>query len=504
MLRNLRLLSIDDEGITSKGFENIDIISIKMPNAIPDDEKIPEGYAKGVIRQYEQHCINLAFEKELDFDLLTIDINFKNDYTDPEYWQYKNIDDIVIPSGLHHGLAKWGQRKKQDNYGNCLPLAWEIRSVTPELFDKDPVRRYQIARIYGIIRAIYAQPKDKDNENLINCILREHDEQPDTLPIPPEVLDEIKDDLIEVMLADLRYQGQRTGYGIDLLKRLLPDWQKRFLSSVEVKIRVNVDALTNTINSLNKKKGLIDTLDDSNKDVAIEICNANNDTVYGIRLWSIFANLIDENGFIDLNIKRYDLIRKGEQHSVLYYLNHLYKLCSISPYRSNSAAIKRVVEIGKAVLERIKECRSGTFKPGWDLWTTTNNGYYLSDRCMILIIRYTLFLVFDMKPQALDYNQPRSSNLEKMAIEMSLGTKGVHNRTFLNTVKESSTDLEHQCDTATQLTAQLDKLLNGRSSSLNKDWLREGLKQFLLMNDLPLKPNISEQELKQKAPGLFL
>lgn len=225
--------------------------------------------------RWETHCRDVADRKYVDIDLMSADINFSKDGSDP------GPKDVENSWGLAHALMGLARRAHDDGYGNHLPFAWEVRTVSPDAYRKDS----DATRLYGLLRSLAAQPKGK--ESLEQCIQREfaaeHPKDKDLLPIDVGTFSDI-------LIEDLAHQPSRKGDAMDVLRRLLPRWRTQLWSAIaEGSVRLHVQQATDVLAMLKKQKPLLRMAD------AIPVIPIDNRgrSAYGISLFSAVADLVD-------------------------------------------------------------------------------------------------------------------------------------------------------------------------------------------------------------------
>ncbi len=139
--RNLRLLIIDDsERDPTKLFSNIELVFV------PDRDGT---YTVPYVSRWVQLLEMLARLRSLEFDLLSIDVLFHDDDSDPpyfyEYVQGISDADRINPMGLVYGMAAaamcWDRQ---------LPFAFAVHSFNAKSVKDDPVA----IACYGILKAI--------------------------------------------------------------------------------------------------------------------------------------------------------------------------------------------------------------------------------------------------------------------------------------------------------------------------------------------------------------
>ena len=292
--RNLRLLCIDDDPVIEDS-PYIDVVELELPDGVLPIDRIAG---------WGQHCSSLSVEKELEFDLLTDDINFARDVSDPQY-RVRTRD--IIPSGLYHGMMALARRRAQDEVGNFLPLAWEVRSVQPASFTANAEVEIEAVRAYGLLRSVLAEPKQ--DESLIACIVREHIEKRVVLlsQAEREEIDSIAHTgLASVMLWDLTTQPGLTGAGMGVVSRLLPIWRADFLRRMkEQSIHVDINTLAREKNNIEvraKENSVLELSGDDDFDPVLPISGWKVSGQYGIRLWSVMADLLVD-GRLDVTAK---------------------------------------------------------------------------------------------------------------------------------------------------------------------------------------------------------
>src|SRR6185436_10970581 len=101
--------------------------------------------------------------------------------------------------GLVHALMAIARRRDDDGHGNHLPLAWEIRTVSPQAYRQNA----DATRLYGLLRSLAAEPEE--GEMLEQAIHREFERD------HPDALNRIHADgaLIDAFVEDLAQQPSR-------------------------------------------------------------------------------------------------------------------------------------------------------------------------------------------------------------------------------------------------------------------------------------------------------
>lgn len=248
-----------------------------------DDRMQVQQAPKGLIEQvnvtpywWERHCRDLARQKEIDFDLMSADINYTEDKSDPEKHSKGNS------WGLIHALMAMARRPDDDSRGNRLPLAWEVRTVSPGAYRTDPAA----TRVYGLLRSLAAQP-DED-ESLEECIHREYgrDHPAQKNPIPLG-----RGELADVFVEDLAHQPSRGTNPDDALARLLPQWRWLFWRAVDSgKVALSIDHLLQMIATLKQTDGVLPVFTEEPPAIGVAITGGG---AYGISLVSIMTDLVD-------------------------------------------------------------------------------------------------------------------------------------------------------------------------------------------------------------------
>ena len=498
--RNLKLLVIDDNDISS--LQNIKNISLVEARTV-GGKFIPS------ISRWDTHCLSLAFQKELEFDLCTVDISFALDNSDPQYGTGTGL----IISGFVHALASFSRHVKEDGFGNTLPLSWEIRSMSPEDFtpdDKNGIVRSHTIREYGLLRSLKARPKDNDG-NLIHCLLRENIEAGNNKTDMPE-------DLIDCFKKIINSQTIRMGSGDRVKGDLLSPWREEFLSKIKASfIKINVSALDVTIKYLKGKvnnRGFITLEKDKfgryTKDFAIEIQNSSFESEYGLRIWSIMADIVDSNYSLNITeivsgITDYE----GKPCSVIEWLTAVKALGDQSEYADLNKAQDRLIDIAKQVLQRISDTKViADKKHPWDFWgnriPTSEKKNKSTDRVVIYLVCITLHYVFGRDNEYPINDQEIAISLGLESESSFIQGKPWESYVFNRPVKESRFD---GMRTANSFKGHIIAALDGGGASRaalfsRYPWIRQGLKKFLLSMESP-HPFITEKELRKKAPGLF-
>ncbi|WP_443747206.1 hypothetical protein [Asticcacaulis solisilvae] len=253
----------------------------------PDDTPISERAhfidVNDTPMRWEGHCREIFRQNLLEFDFLSSDINFREDKSDPCAGNTLEQNS----AGLVHALAGLARRQALDGHGNQLPLAWEMRSMTPHFFRKEP----DAIRVYGLLRSLAARPR-KD-ETLEDCIWREYEEMHDDFL--PHDREDWKDQPLSVIMAgDLAAQKQRTSNLSHAVGRLLPRWRVMLLDSI-----VHGQCVVHHSTALQQVRRLADackggaqSIPRQDPPIFLPIGDRFGNACYGIDLFSIFSDRV--------------------------------------------------------------------------------------------------------------------------------------------------------------------------------------------------------------------
>jgi hypothetical protein len=173
------------------------------------------------------HCEQAYRSKDVQFDALSIDVFFTFDFTDPANVISTALDmepqklippntkrpAKLIPSGLFHGLAAMARRRALDDHGNTMPLAWEVRTASPEVTrGLSPAQRIELVRAYGLFLAL--SQNDRGQGGFLG--LDDDDGRREPCAV------------VEDAFSDLAPSG---GGGLEL-DNLLPQWRSKMIESV--------------------------------------------------------------------------------------------------------------------------------------------------------------------------------------------------------------------------------------------------------------------------------
>jgi hypothetical protein len=231
------------------------------------------------------HCLEAASgDKQLAFDLMSADVNYSEDRSDPE-WS-PSLKGKFSCWGLVHALAALARRKTADNENNLMPFDWEIRSAAPQLVRCDP----WAARLYGLLRSLAAQPKP--DEDLPTCIMREHLEKWHKQLITNSMDQEVCD-LRGLFLDDITTQDEQDSNLAGMLQRLLPKWRSKLLDAVkDGQVRLHLKTIDNCVKQL-RAKPIIRLTEAEDMELCIPFSSSTGTFAYGIRLFSVLGDLID-------------------------------------------------------------------------------------------------------------------------------------------------------------------------------------------------------------------
>jgi hypothetical protein len=466
--RNLRMLAIDDNSIIENPPLGIDMIKIEAP-----DIPIPLPRIAG----WMQHCINIANEKELEFDLLSVDVNFDTDRTDPQ-----NVLGMrgVNASGLYHGMMALARRRKLDEIGNSLPLSWEIRSISPEIFASNSTIEIESIRAYGLLRSSLAEPQH--GESLIDCIIREHLLKHNPSPSAADLKELERANqggLIGVMRWDLGNQPQLTGAGMGAARRLLSLWRAEFLRRVKTH-RIYIDA---KILTLEKER-----LDQFSRDgLPLDISETLDPVLplagwklvghYGIRLWSVMADLVVD-GKVDVRAISPRLKDHRDQDcSVLDWLKDIMELNGIP------AGTKDLHSHFVKLAKRVHDWAESGSTESAPFWSDSGNMCIYWTQVMAYCIMLT-------RSQLLSRPFPADDRRIAAALNLSYN-ENTFRRAFVNTKFGG-------CDNPRQFRQALADAFDGNPYLFAQlPWLKEVLKEFCK------EAKVTEYTLKKKAKGLL-
>lgn len=234
---------------------------------------------------WESHCRAIFEQKFLEFDLLSSDINFDQDTSDPCTDGYARSANCA---GLVHALAGLARRKGVDDFGNQLPLSWEVRSVSPYMYSGEN----DAIRLYGLLRSLASSPLK--GEGIEDCVWREYEEVNGK---SPELSREAGgEDLALIFSADLKAQRSHTSNPQIAVDRLLPRWRIMLLDAISRGICiVHHDS---AIKEFRRLSDIYESGDsaigyDADNRLYLPIADGSGRCRYGIDLFSIFADRLD-------------------------------------------------------------------------------------------------------------------------------------------------------------------------------------------------------------------
>lgn len=445
-MRNLRLLVVDDAKLVEDVSSDVDIVPIGNQNRISS---------------WEGHCEILASEKTCDFDLLTVDIVFDKDASDPStaFLPPAAIEAVggYNSAGLSHGMMALARRSPVDSLGNLFPLAWEIRSVSGRVLNH-PELRTEAVRAYGLLRALLAQPKQ--DESLTDCLVREAREA----SVPRKVQAGLS--LAETFFEDLVTLPPFKGSGWGILERTLPTWRRNFLLAVERR-EVSVDS-----GALKEAIAKLDILaaqggDEEVARLALPISGWRGRAEYGISLASIFADLRRPT-----NSRVSELLELPHISLVATIRSWLLDVLDAAPPVLSK---ERLLSIAKFV-----HSTAGQEPERASVWWKDADPM---ERCFaycVLLVRSTLLR--------------RHADKDDKGLALDLGLQPTE-RTFLDPFKRAHFG---DCSTAKEFRTEIRRSLRGEGRLLEVDWLREVLLAFSRG-----QLGLGDEVLRKVAPALL-
>lgn len=254
--RLIRAFVVDDERLQLEWDCEIEIC--RPPGSGETKESSVSGWVP--------HLQDLYRHKEIAFDLLSIDVFFTQDLSDPVHRLPREKGEPAptnnLSSGLVHGLAAMARRQHSFE-GNVMPLAFEVRTVSPNKDGMNTEEWADVTRTYGLLLALMT-PFDSAAGFL--------------------GLGKQANPALAVRNA-FKDQPARPGAAIDL-PMLLEEWRERFVAGV-ASGQVSVD-------STNLK--LLEALEPSTilsrPDAYVEIIGRRGQICDRILLRSIFSDLV--------------------------------------------------------------------------------------------------------------------------------------------------------------------------------------------------------------------
>jgi hypothetical protein len=472
-VRNLRLAVIDDDHRKALISKNgvVDLVAFE-PNP------------HGRISRLNWHVENAARQKNVRFDLLSIDVNFQEDDSDPMKPQvsasargagerFTENPRRMSASGLYHGLALLARRASVDASRNIMPLAWEVRTLAPDVFNQRDDLQRDVLRGYGLVRGLLARPRA--DESLIACIKREHAE----LKLGGELKG---DSLFEVLLGDLTALAPSNGRVDDILPMLLPRWRRAFMDAVRRK-----DVALH-IPELRVQQERLESVPVAEIPTTSELCvpirGKNGEVAYGIRLVSIMGDQISATGALNVAARTEGLVDLMQQSkSVREWVEELAATASSQwedTFRDVAAAFERAIQGGG--LENV-----GT------LWESAQH----ERRLMLYILMRTRIWVMDTAGK-------RNPKDEALAAAYGLP---VHTQTFNRPLKANKIVTITPGELRRTL---VEALSTPEASGTNKlsaigiwhGWLRSALRSYCLGGRTHGGLGLQRGVLRDRAPGL--
>jgi hypothetical protein len=425
---------------------------------------------------WERHCRDLSRHKAIDFDLLSADINYSEDNTDPEKQLKANS------WGLLHAVMALARRRDDDTRGNHLPLAWEVRTVSPGAYRTDPAA----TRVYGLLRSFAAQP-DQD-ESLEDCIHREYgqDHPAQDNPIPLG-----RGELADVFVEDLAHQPSRGTNPSDALARLLPQWRRLFWRAVDSgEVALSIDHLQQMIAALKQTSGALPAFTEESPTIGIAMSGGG---AYGINLLSIMADLVDGDA-LDV---------RSENNSIAIFENGKKRAGSVvewCEWIQETATGKRTTQQPSERLRNIAIRYTDQIQTAWiqkgalqnvkgDLQSVIDSTARSEhDRGLLFVILITHSCLYgrDFTTQeklAVDYGYAHHPHLFRRPL--------LNNRSMFGEISRPSTFAK----------ALLSALKNERHQlSDNWTWMRRGLRDWY---EERLQGEVYRDIAMKRAPGLF-
>jgi hypothetical protein len=385
--RNLRLMWLDDQSSEHEhvAFPDIDVVRAAGEERMEGDEWLV-------------HCEALATDKIEDFDLLSIDINFAQDRTDPGRvldlrargegvvglgnGRGDGLGDETNCAGLYHGMMALARHVRTDANGNRLPIAWEIRTKAPASYEATSRILVEAVRAYGLLRAYLAEPAD--GESLFDCVVREHEDA-----WGAQVPDAVRKAALlgELMRYDLTKQGPLSG-GVDkVVRRLLPRWRRQLVLGVLAgRIRIEQQALLKTVRAL---EGAGPDAADEIRGASIVLGGWSSKHAYGIRLASILTDL-STGGPVDVRSARPEVgrsvLQDGKALSVIAWLKELHQASGAA----SQGYLDTFAYLGHEVGEWLRAHRGTAAEAAAPFWRSPRYGtrrYFT--QCLIHLIART-------------------------------------------------------------------------------------------------------------------
>ena len=425
---------------------------------------------------WESHCREAAQTKQVMIDLLSADINYTEDDSDPAFVLEKPPNSW----GLVHALMGIARRREDDGYGNRLPLAWEIRTASPAGFraDKDATR------LYGLLRSLAAEPRDHETvEHTVHREFeRDHPSEKNQIPAG-------KGSLRDVFIQDLAQQPSRYSDPVDAVSRLLPKWREMFRRAVD-RGGIAIDP-TQARRILEKLKKQHSVPLDPQHAPSIPIAKKGGGW-YNISLLSVMADLLNDD-FLDV-AARFDTLlivdapnAKPRPGTVLEWYQVILELAG-TPHDP----AERLRTFANAVHERIHSAALNPIKEGLDDYMKRLAG---DERgwLFIVLIAHSCLVGKDC------------NTLQKLATTYNYA----HNHQLFRRPVHDHPGMFAHISSASAYAKQLRKALRGEEHQLGvrSSWVKEGLRNYYDENLLSRLPGGTEplplHVAKKNAPGLF-
>jgi hypothetical protein len=467
---NLRILVIDDENDPQLRLaeKHIDVVAIDLRAVQTHRLRIARWHA---------HCQSLFETKEIPFDLLSVDINFRKDIGDPmrrlaslQPGAAKLAADAreAVASGLYHGMMALARRSTHDLGGNRLPLAWEVRTYAPDLYERREDLRCDALRGYALLRSLLATPRE--GETLASCVARERGEE---TADPTE-------DLEKAMERDMTaLPPSHGGDGESMLRRLLPLWRGMFLDAVRAhEVCVPLAELSALIARCSERQGIPSK---DRPDAWIPIGGRAYRVAGGIYLHSVFADVLTLEGVLPLDAPpAVPTNGSSVAWTARQWLEALGRAVSLEDAQ---ASTRELVALGKSIEWFVQN--NVPLQTMWDAVSNRRKG-------LIYCLLVTKTLADEVECIADDGFSKLVDTDEEIGGFVAIST---NERTFLNPVKAACIA---GCQTSADLKTRLRAALLGlgdMDGHPDWQWLKEGLREYC------------EKELEPRArkcvPGLF-
>jgi hypothetical protein len=429
---------------------------------------------------WERHCREIARNKQITIDLMSADINYTRDRTDPAFDSNQESNSW----GFVHALVGLVRRRSDDGYGNHLPLAWEVRTVSPDAYRHDN----DATRLYGLVRSLAAEPEDA--ESLEDTIYREFERDH---PQSANKIPRGKGTLADVFIQDLAQQRAQLSEPPDALTRLLPRWRMLFRRAVAArKVLIDPRRAQQTLKQLKRQTNVRVDVDP----VPTIPISKRGKSWYGISLLSVMADLVDGD-HLDLTRTTSALAVVEDPHSKPRPGNVLEWYQTIIEAAGGKLAIHELAEGLKNFANRFHDqIQLAPQKQGPGLDDLVNNlARSEADRALLLIvlIAHTTLRGEDfttLRQLSKKYRYTHSDNLFNRPLQRSESIFGPFSKTII-------------------FAKNLDHALKGQNHSLGDtwEWIKQGLQawydeklQRKLLGDTDA---IALDVAKKRAPGLF-